>query len=70
MNHHSIISLHATLLYHCVSHTPLSMIMILEADCLLCETHTKAEERVYIIETKCSPWFTSWRWGNISASSM
>jgi len=32
--------------------------------------NTKAKERVFITETKCSQWDSSWRWGNSSASSM
>jgi len=53
-----------------VSHNPLSVVTTVEAHCVLCETHTKTEGRVFVIETKCSPWGTSWHWGNISASSM
>ena len=69
-NHHFRISLYTILLCHWVSHTSISMFMRDEADCVLCGQHTKAEEGVFIIETKCSPWGMSWCWGNSSASSM
>ena len=53
-----------------MSHTPVSMFIRDEADCVLCGQNTKAEEGVFIIETKCSPWGMSWCWGNSSALSM